>query len=120
MRAGFLAALLPAALLAACQGAPVRPVPGGDIHRGAVALRQHACTTCHEIPGLVGADARLGPSLEGLAGRTYIAGHLPNTTENLVGWIIDPKAVDPLTAMPDLDVSPRDARDMAAYLYSTG
>jgi cytochrome c1 len=37
-----------------------------------------------------------------------------------VRWIQDPPAVDSATAMPNLGVSERDARDMAAYLYAVG
>jgi cytochrome c len=33
-----------------------------------------------------------------------------------VQWLRDPQAIDPHTAMPDLGVNARDARDMAAYL----
>jgi cytochrome c1 len=33
-----------------------------------------------------------------------------------VQWLREPQAVHPGTAMPDLDVSERDARDIAAYL----
>ena len=87
-----------------------------DAARGRVALHQYACPTCHEIPGIVGADNAVGPPLGGLASRTYLAGVLPNTPDNLVAWLRDPKAVVPGTAMPDLGVAESDARDMAAYL----
>ena len=43
---------------------------------------------------------------------------LPNSADNLVKWIMDPRAVSPRTAMPDLGVSEAEARHMAAYLYS--
>jgi len=58
----------------------------------------------------------VGPSLDGLAQRSFIAGKLPATEENLVKWIRAPQQVKPGTAMPQLDVPERDARDMAAYL----
>ena len=48
----------------------------------------------------------------------YIAGVLPNTPDALIRWIMDPRDVDPKTAMPDLGVTSHDARDIAAYLYS--
>jgi hypothetical protein len=47
----------------------------------------------------------------------YIGGVLPNQPSNLVRWIRFPRETDSLTAMPDLGVSERDARDIAAYLY---
>ena len=87
--------------------------------RGKNALQQYACITCHVIPGVVGANNAVGPSLAGIGSRKYLAGVLPNTPENLVRWIRNPKAVDEKTAMPALDVSGQDAIDIAAYLYST-
>jgi cytochrome c2 len=86
--------------------------------RGARALRQHACTSCHVIPGLTGSDSQVGPPLRGLASRSLIAGRLPNTQENLVRWIRAPQAVKPGTAMPDLGVTEAQAREMATYLSS--
>jgi cytochrome c1 len=90
---------------------------GGRIERpGALALRQYACVGCHRIPGVTGSDSQVGPPLAGLAGRTTIAGRLPNTEDNLVRWIREPQAVKPGTAMPDMGVSEAHARQMAAYL----
>jgi mono/diheme cytochrome c family protein len=93
---------------------PVQEKP--DAERGHRALNQYACVTCHLIPGVVGANAPVGPPLAGIAARALIAGRLPNTPDNMVHWLREPQAVDPLTAMPPLGVSERDARDIAAYL----
>lgn len=87
-----------------------------DPQRGRVAIGQYACTTCHEIPGIVGIHAPVGPSLRNFERRRYIAGLLPNTHDNLVRWLRSPQSVDPLSAMPDLGVSEQDAHDMAAHL----
>lgn len=97
------------------RGGPARP---GDRTAGKQALQQYLCITCHAIPGVVGAHGRVGPSLAGIASRQYIAGVLPNTTANMLRWIRHPTEVDPLTAMPDLNVSEQDARDIAAFLYT--
>ena len=91
-------------------------MPAADSARGKHALEQYACVTCHEIPGVTGATVPVGPSLRQLASRSYIAGALPNTRDNLVRWLRSPQAVKPGSAMPDLGVSERDARDMAAFL----
>jgi putative membrane protein len=91
---------------------------GGDTHRGAEAIRRYGCGACHAIPGIAGANGQVGPPLGGLGGRAYIAGVLTNTPENMVHWIMNPRSVDSLTAMPVLGVSPREARDIAAYLYT--
>jgi cytochrome c2 len=90
----------------------------GNAQAGARALQQYLCVTCHLIPGITGAARHVGPPLNGIATRTYIAGILPNTPGNLIHWIRHPTSVDPLSAMPDLGVSEQDARDMAAYLYT--
>ncbi len=81
-------------------------------------LRQYGCGACHAIAGVPGADGRVGPPLTGIGERVYIAGTLPNTEENLVRWIMDPQAMRPGTAMPDVGVNEVHARIMAAYLYS--
>jgi mono/diheme cytochrome c family protein len=94
---------------------PTRP---GDIAKGKLALAQYACQSCHVIPGVTGSKTYVGPQLTGFARQEKIAGQLVNSPENLVRWITAPKDVDPLTAMPDLDVTRQDAVDMAAYLGS--
>ena len=89
-----------------------------DAARGRRAIQQYACVTCHEIPGVVGANAPVGPPLAGMATRAFIAGVLPSTPENLVRWLRSPHEVSPRNAMPDLGVSDTDARDIAAYLLT--
>jgi cytochrome c len=93
-------------------------ITGGDPRQGTAALRQYGCHTCHTIPGVSGADGRVGPSLRGFGTRVYIAGQLPNTPEHLMQWIQDPRALIPGTAMPWTGVSDEDLRHIAAYLYT--
>lgn len=87
-----------------------------DRERGRLALTQFACQSCHHIPGVTGPLSFVGPNLDGLAQRSFIAGKLPTTEENLVKWIRTPHQLKPGTAMPQLGVPERDAHDMAAYL----
>jgi cytochrome c len=91
---------------------------GGDPGRGRALIRPYGCAGCHAVPGVAGAGGKVGPSLEGIAARVYLAGVLENTPSNLVRWIEDPRAVDPRTAMPRTGASGQDARDIAAYLYT--
>ncbi|MDB4883126.1 MAG: hypothetical protein JWL95_1892 [Gemmatimonadetes bacterium] len=91
---------------------------GGDPARGPDLMRKYGCQTCHTIPGVVGANGLVGPPLSGIASRSYIGGVLPNAPDNMLRWIRDPRAVDPLTAMPNTGVTPSDARHIAAYLYT--
>jgi mono/diheme cytochrome c family protein len=94
---------------------PAPPGPG-DIERGKRALFQYACNACHTIPGVTGSNPHVGPPLAGIAGRSLIAGKLANTPENMALWLRETQKVKPGTAMPQLAVTPRDARDIAAYL----
>lgn len=93
-------------------------VPAADATRGPAKLREHGCVACHTVPGVPGADGRVGPRLDRVKDQAYIAGVLANSPQNLVAWIRRPKDIDPLTAMPNLGVGEEDARDIAAYLYA--
>ena len=93
-------------------------VDGGDAKRGEREVRKYGCPSCHTFPGLTGSRAIVGPPLAGIADRSFIAGVLPNTPANLVTWLENPPAVAPRTAMPNMGVTGRDARDIAAYLYT--
>lgn len=97
---------------------PTVQVPGGDASRAQPLLRAYGCAACHTIPGVIGANQSVGPSLDGYAQRAYIAGKLPNEPENLVYWLRAPQSVVPGNAMPNLGVTEQDARDIAAYLYT--
>ncbi|QBE67532.1 c-type cytochrome [Pseudoduganella lutea] len=97
---------------------PVRRVAGGDVERGKALLTQFQCGACHSIPGVEAARSTAGPPLDTFGRQSYVAGRLPNQHEPLVRWIVDPPAIKPGTLMPNLGVSPEDARHMAAYLYT--
>ena len=89
----------------------------GDAERGRLLLRQYGCGGCHTIPGVAAARGKVGPPLDRIASRIYLGGVLPNTPENMSRWIREPQAIDPRTAMPDMQVPPQHASDMIAYLY---
>jgi cytochrome c len=91
---------------------------GGDPGRGAASISKYGCGSCHQIPGVSGAHGQVGPSLQGVGSRMYVAGSLQNVPGNVERWIRDPHAVNPQTVMPNLGVSERDAVDITAYLYS--
>jgi len=109
-------------LLFACYGGvngvpEPRPSPNRNIETGRRLIAAYGCGSCHSIPGIPGADAMAGPPLVCFFERTYIAGRLSNTEENLIKWIQNPQQIEPGTAMPDLGVSKDEAHDIAAYLY---
>lgn len=91
---------------------------GGDPARGSALIRSYGCAQCHTIPGVRGASALVGPPLTGIASRVYIAGVATNTPDHMIRWVMNPKAIDPKTAMPYLGVTEDQARDIAAYLYT--
>lgn len=95
-----------------------RHLTGGEPEHGRTLIRKYGCQTCHTIPGVPGADGMVGPPLDRIASRTYLAGRLPNNPQNLMRWIRDPQGISPGTAMPNLRVSEKDGRDIAAYLYT--
>lgn len=87
-----------------------------NAEEGKRVMQQHACATCHDIPGITGATKTVGPPLSGMSMRTYIAGVLPNSRENMIAWLVSPPKIKPQTAMPDLGLTEPDARHAAAYL----
>ena len=90
----------------------------GDADRGASAIANYGCGSCHTIRGISGANALVGPDLSRVGSRIYIAGSLDNQPVNMIQWLQDPHAINPKTVMPTVGVTERDARDIAAYLYS--
>jgi hypothetical protein len=117
-----LALLLCAAALATgCQRDFTREaaaMTGGDPSRGRAEINKYGCDTCHTIPGVRTATGRVGPPLQGVASRVYLAGHVPNTPGNMQDWIRYPHRHDSLTVMPETGVSEQDGRDLAAFLYT--
>lgn len=108
--------------LLACRGSRSLPnyavTAGGDAAQGRAVVSARHCGVCHEIPRVTGATGVIGPPLDQLWRRSFIAGTLANTPDNLVRWIRDPHGVDPTTAMPVLGLDDRQARDVATFLYS--
>ena len=95
-----------------------RTLTGGDPHRGAAAIGRYGCGSCHQIPGIRGASATVGPPLAGIALRSYLAGRLSNSPDNMRRWIQHPQEIERGNAMPEMGVTDADARDITAYLYT--
>lgn len=91
-------------------------IAGGDPTKGAHEIEQIGCGSCHTIPGVAGANGLVGPPLDHMGRRIYVAGLLRNTPENLARWIRDPQSIVPGNAMPDMGLSESQSRDIAAYL----
>jgi cytochrome c len=91
---------------------------GGDPDEGRQKIEYFGCASCHVIPGAAGADGLIGPPLTQVANRAYIGGVVRNSPQNLIRWLQNAPALNPKTAMPDLEISDRSARDIASYLYT--
>ncbi len=98
------------------QGYPART--GGDAQRGKQVIMNYRCGACHTIPEIRDANGVFAPPLLYFSRRIYIAGELPNTPQNVVRWVTSPPSVKPQPAMPVLGLTPEQARDVAAYLYT--
>ncbi len=115
--------VLCAALASACDSgaaavSEAETLTGGSAARGKSAIARYGCGGCHTIPGIDGARATVGPPLNNIAARGYLAGHLPNSPDNMMKWIQHPQQVDPKNVMPEMNVTGQDARDITAYLYT--
>jgi cytochrome c2 len=84
--------------------------------RGKKLIAEIGCGLCHRIPGIDQATGNVGPPLDGIGSRAFIAGVLNNTTDNMVHWLRFPQKVVPGNAMPDMALDESQARDIAAYL----
>lgn len=112
-------AVLLALVLAGCADRAAdeaRALTGGDPARGKDAITRYGCGACHDIPGVPGAEGKVGPPLSGIASRVVLAGKLANNVDNLERWIRDPQAIVPGVVMPEMGVTEADARDIAAHL----
>ncbi|WP_439364428.1 c-type cytochrome [Bradyrhizobium sp. DASA03005] len=90
----------------------------GDARRGADLVKNYRCGTCHDIPGVAGANGNVGPPLHRIGTRTYIAGYIQNSPDNMAAWIEDPQKALPGNAMPRMGIPQKDARDIAAFLFT--
>ena len=116
---GFVTGLL--LFLPACGqdvGTQAVIVAGSEPARGRAAIIRNGCVTCHTISGIRGANGLVGPPLDRIASRAYIAGVLQNSPDNMTRWIRNPPGVDPLTAMPNLHLNDDEVHDIVGFLYT--
>ena len=111
-----------ALLLAACNRENRQQIGnmtgGGDPDRGRNAVSRYGCTACHNVPGVPGPRGMVAPSLDHVASRAFIAGKIQNTPPNLIQWLQNPQSMDPNSAMPNQGITPAEAKDIAAFLYT--
>jgi cytochrome c2 len=91
----------------------------GDPRHGPPLIRRYGCGGCHTISAVSGADGKVAAPLDQLRKRVFIGGGvIRNTPENLVHWIVSPRALSPKAAMPQTGINETEARDVAAFLYA--
>lgn len=117
MRGGVIAL---AVMLCACadKSDPPRTLMGADANRGLAVMERVGCAACHDTPGIAWPRGRTGPSLQGFADSTLIAGQFPNRPDRLIPFLKDAPSMAPATAMPAMPLTEAEARDVAAYLYT--
>lgn len=110
--------MLVAATLAGCNNrdADHQADALGDASHGVELIRLKGCGSCHIIPGVKGAKGLVGPPLNKIGKRIFLAGVLRNSPDNMVAWLMNPQAVVPGNAMPDTGLTDKQAHDIAAYL----
>ncbi len=110
------ACLAAAGLLGGCGG---QPDPGkASAQRGHDLIVGNGCGSCHRIGGVERARGDVGPSLTEFQRKPQIAGRLANNPREVVRWLLNPQAIDPTTLMPNLGLTPKQARDITNYLYT--
>lgn len=119
----IFAVSLVAVLSSGCVGGrtlatPHPPDTGGSASAGKQLIAERGCGKCHTIPGISNAKGVVGPPLNAMGRRSYIAGIFPNTPQNMIQWVMSPKSMKPKTAMPSMGLSEQQAKDVAAYLYT--
>jgi cytochrome c2 len=119
LRAGLVVPLLFGLAVGGCErDSATWAMRDADPARGPALMQRYGCGACHTIPGVESARGQVGPLLSQFARRAYIAGVLRNDPDDLVRWLRAPQSVVPGNAMPDTGLGARDARDIAAYLYT--
>jgi cytochrome c2 len=88
----------------------------GNATHGKELIDKYGCASCHVIPNVEGPKGMVGPPLAHIAARPLIGGKLQNTPQNMEKWLQNPQMVDRSNSMPNLGVTPSDARDIAAFL----
>ena len=98
------------------QRAPAAEPAEDAQQRGRDVFMSSTCVMCHAISGTL-AGATRAPDLTHVGSRRMLAaGALPNTQEDLAGWIADPQQYKPGTNMPPVQLPQADLENLVAYL----
>ena len=118
----YVTSILMLLLLSGCQFKSAEKPGGGppknDRYSGQELFIGYGCVACHHISDMLRSTSWMAPPLDHWKKRKFIVGKFPNNKAQLVKWIRKPNKMDPNTTMPNLNVSQKDAEDMADYLLS--
>jgi cytochrome c oxidase subunit 2 len=99
--------------------AAAAPAPPQDpaYAAGEKLFQAKGCVGCHSLSAVNAPKGMIGPNLANVGARSFIgAGSFKNTDENLARWIQNPQLMKEGVLMPNLGVSPEDAKSLVAYL----
>lgn len=89
-----------------------------EARAGQSVFMSNACVSCHTIRGTT-AQGKFGPDLTHFGGRLTIgAGILENNLENLTRWVDSTQHVKPGNLMPEVELTPQQVEQLAAFLLS--
>jgi cytochrome c2 len=91
---------------------------GGNAQLGEAAFARHGCGACHAIRAVDRAEGQVGPALDSVAVRGFLAGRQPNDPQHMIAWVQHPQLLEPGVGMPEMGLTYAEARDVAAYLYT--
>jgi cytochrome c oxidase subunit II len=94
-------------------GAPPDPAYAA----GEKLFQAKGCVGCHSLTAVNAPKGMIGPNLANVGARSYIgAGSFKNTDETLARWIQNPQAMKKGVLMPNLGVTPEEAKSLVAFL----
>jgi cytochrome c oxidase subunit II len=98
-------------------GAPPAPPPDPAYAAGEKLFQAKGCVGCHSLNAVNAPKGMIGPNLANVGARSYIgAGSFKNTDETLARWIQNPQAMKKGVLMPNLGVTPEEAKSLVAFL----
>ncbi|XYH96564.1 c-type cytochrome [Sorangium sp. So ce1128] len=105
---------------------PRDSLEGASAARGRELYEAKGCGTCHAFTGAAGlsAVAKVKPMEKETRAAVALAPDLRHARDrsepaDLVAWVLDPGAIKPGTPMPQVPMSPAEARDIAAFVATT-
>ena len=94
-----------------------RAAPDPAYAAGEKLFQAKGCVGCHSLTAVNAPKGMIGPNLANVGARSYIgAGSFKNTDETLARWIQNPQAMKKGVLMPNLGVTPEEAKSLVAFL----